>query len=323
PGAAFTTHEGLMKAPGTLVTAAALHREKRAHAMLGVDLTSNGWAATAAARALGLPVANLAIGSDVMWRPRQDPRLQRRLRWVARRSDLLLGVSEQLCARLRALVGDAAPIERVYVGRDCVSPMQPAQLRALRAAHGIDADALVVVYGGRLTTEKGMGELLQITPPLLARHPRLHLVCLGDGPLRPALQALSADRVHCPGWVDPAAFDAWLAASDLLVFPSRSEGLPQTVLEAMDRGLAVVATDVGGIPEAVVDGETGALVPPADAAALSAALEPFLRDAKLRARAGAAGKRRAATVFDPDANARHMAELLRGMITAHATRRLA
>jgi glycosyltransferase involved in cell wall biosynthesis len=88
-----------------------------------------------------------------------------------------------------------------------------------------------------------------------------------------------------------------LAAADIFVLSSRSEGMPMTVLEAMAAGLPVVASAVGGVPEAVGDGETGTLVPPGDPDALGRALAVLVADAELRDRLGAAGRRRAEREF--------------------------
>jgi glycosyltransferase involved in cell wall biosynthesis/uncharacterized membrane protein len=123
---------------------------------------------------------------------------------------------------------------------------------------------------------------------------------VGEGPDRAAVAAdvrrRLAGRVELLG----ARRDVpeLLAAADLFVLSSRSEGLPISVLEAMAAGLPVVATNVGGVSELVVDGETGFLVPPADPRALAEALERLLRDPELRHRFGAAARRRAKRRFD-------------------------
>jgi glycosyltransferase involved in cell wall biosynthesis len=91
---------------------------------------------------------------------------------------------------------------------------------------------------------------------------------------------------------------ALLAAADIFALSSTSEGLPMTLLEAMAAGLPVVASAVGDVPEAVANGETGLLVPPADPDALAHSLRTVLADASLRRRLGAAGRERALALFD-------------------------
>ncbi len=88
--------------------------------------------------------------------------------------------------------------------------------------------------------------------------------------------------------------------ADLFVLPSHAEGLPMTVLEAMGAGLPVVSTRVGGIPEAVVDGETGILLEPGDVVCLAAALRTLAEDPGLRARMGVAGRDRVREKFSTD-----------------------
>ena len=101
-----------------------------------------------------------------------------------------------------------------------------------------------------------------------------------------------------------------LDASDVLVHPSEADAFPTALIEAMAASVPVVATAVGGIPEIVVDGETGVLVPgPATAAQLTAALEPLVTDAELRARMGAAGRARYEREFTVETWARRTREL--------------
>ncbi len=127
---------------------------------------------------------------------------------------------------------------------------------------------------------------------------------VGEGPQRPFLTGIPS--VELAGERDDVP-DV-LARADVFVLSSRSEGMPISVLEAMAAGLPVVATAVGGVPEIVVDGETGLLVPAGDADALADALRRLLADAALRRRQGAAGRRRAELLFDvPRFRAAHLA----------------
>lgn len=151
---------------------------------------------------------------------------------------------------------------------------------------------LLIGAVGSLTREKGFDVLLDSFSRLAGNRPDVHLCLLGDGPLRQSLEAQAgalgvADRVCLPGHVTDVR--PWLSAFELMVVPSRSEGLPMVVLEAMASGRAVVATRVGGIPEVVQDGCTGLLVPPENAAALAAAMGDSLGDAARRRGWGQAG----------------------------------
>jgi glycosyltransferase involved in cell wall biosynthesis len=155
-----------------------------------------------------------------------------------------------------------------------------------------------IVAIGRLAFPKDFVTLLAA----LARVDSDHRVSLvGDGPgaaeVAAAVEARGlSDRVELLG--AQRNVTELLARSDVFVLSSRSEGFPVSILEAMAAGLPVVATDVGGIAEAVVDGETGILVPAADPRALAGAIERLLADVELRRHLGAAGRARALRLFD-------------------------
>ena len=160
-----------------------------------------------------------------------------------------------------------------------------------------------VVAVGQLEAVKGHRFLIEAWPTVRRAHPDACLVLVGEGSARGALgeQARSlgvANSVDFAGFRSPA--DAFIAGGDVLVQPSLTEGLPNAVLEAMVAGRPVIASRVGGVPELVVDGETGLLVPPADPDALARAIIALLDDPDLRARLGAAGARRARTMFSLD-----------------------
>jgi glycosyltransferase involved in cell wall biosynthesis len=145
---------------------------------------------------------------------------------------------------------------------------------------------------GRLDRQKGFDVLLRALTEL----PGTGLVLVGDGPERDPLQRLAAElglagRVEFQGWHENARRQ--LGGFDVFVLPSRFEGFPLAIVEAMLARVPVVATTVGSVPESVLDGVTGRLVAPEDPHALSFALRQLLADAGLRARMGAAGREHA------------------------------
>jgi glycosyltransferase involved in cell wall biosynthesis len=151
----------------------------------------------------------------------------------------------------------------------------------------VDPPRLVCL--GRLHEEKGFDVALAAADRLAARWPRLEVVLGGEGPARADLEAIAAQgrlagRVSFPGWVDPDAVHALLASATVVLMPSIHEGFGLVALEAALAARPVVASRVEGIPEVVVDGETGLLVPPGDPDALAAAIERLLADPE-RARA--------------------------------------
>lgn len=146
----------------------------------------------------------------------------------------------------------------------------------------------------RLGPAKGSEVLVRAFASIRGRHPGAVLVLAGDGDPR-AVRALAAalgvaESVHLPGWVDPQARDALLAGGTLFTLPSRTEGLPMGMLEAMAHGLPVVMTPVGGVPDVVRPGEAGLLVPVDDAPALAAALDEVLSDPERATAMGRAGR---------------------------------
>jgi len=157
-----------------------------------------------------------------------------------------------------------------------------------------------VVFTGRLIEAKGLLELLEAWPLLLHEVPDAHLVLVGSGPLegeirrRAALPSL-AGRVHLTGEVPDVR--PYLRAASAFAFPSWAEGLPNSLLEAMAMGLPCVATDIGPIADAVLNGEEGLLVPVRSPQGLAAALVRILTQPDLAARLGRAARKRAEVDF--------------------------
>lgn len=152
----------------------------------------------------------------------------------------------------------------------------------------------------RLIPRKGIHNLLDTLAGLSDLD--VHLTLIGAGPSEPALKALAeslgiSHLVSFAGYCTPEEIDAHYSQSDIFVLPTHSDAFANVILEAMSAGLPVVASDVGGVAEAVVDGETGILVRPRRTDDLAQAIRELAEDAELRMRLGAAGTKRAREVF--------------------------
>lgn len=174
--------------------------------------------------------------------------------------------------------------------------IDPADLPPRRPVDNAPTTTRMICVG-RLSPEKGHAGLLEAMAQLAPERPSLHLVIVGDGPEEAALKAQAAalglsDAVTFTGRLDEAATLAAIADSDMLVLPSFMEGLPIVLMEAMALGVPVVATRVAGIPELVIDHETGLLFDPANWTALAAAVARLADDPALGKQLAAKGKKR-------------------------------
>jgi glycosyltransferase involved in cell wall biosynthesis len=206
-----------------------------------------------------------------------DVELARRVPWLARRvlrsARLVIAASNELAEAARAL--GAREVRVIPSGVE------------LPAHVGEEALPAEILYAGRLSAEKGVLELVEGASGL-------NLVVAGDGPLRRRVP-------QARGFVPHAELQSLYARAAVVTCPSRREGFGVACLEAMAHARPVVATNVGGLRDLVVDGETGILVPPRDPPALRAAFERLLADRALRQRLGAAGRERARSHFSWDA----------------------
>lgn len=191
------------------------------------------------------------------------------------------------------VIPNGVPIERFARG---------AGREAARGRWGIPADALVVGTLGRLSAEKNLELFLRMASRVASNDPgmRTRFLVVGDGPVRSELGALST-RLELDGRVlfagEQADVPAAMAAMDLFVLTSDTEGMPNAVMEAMASSLPVVATRVGGTPELVEDGLTGRLVPRGDLETLCERVVSLLEDAATRGRMGEAGREKMAREY--------------------------
>jgi glycosyltransferase involved in cell wall biosynthesis len=253
-----------------------------------VDVIHANWAICGALAGLLQPLHRRPIvvtlrGDDVTVAARSG--LHRRLlRLAVTRAAAVVCVAETMAQHLRAAMPDAAAKVRVVLnGVDAAFQAEPP------------APPLRSVFVGSLIPRKGVDLLLQAFARLGEPAGLLRLV--GDGPERERLEALAQnlgvrDRLEFIGQVAPEQVAGHLAASQVFVLPSHSEGRPNVLLEAMAGGTAVVATRIAGVVDTLADGEQGWLCEPGDVDSLSAALGDALQRPEERRRRAAAARRR-------------------------------
>ena len=202
----------------------------------------------------------------------------------------------------------AVPQEHVTVLYNGV-PRPPA------AAAAVGREGCEILFLGMVWREKGIDELLTaLSLPMLSRA-AWHMTVAGIGHIaefRDQARGLGiGGRVDFVGWTDENTTRRLLEHADILVLPSHFECFPMAVIEAMAHGLAVVVTPVGAVPEAIVDGETGVLVPVCDSVRLAEAIRRLLDDPALRRRLGANARARFCEAFDLDIFERRIRDMYR------------
>jgi glycosyltransferase involved in cell wall biosynthesis len=217
-------------------------------------------------------------------------------RAFARPARRLIAISDAVREFLARAGHDPRKLTTIHYGLDELpaAPSSPTPAEA-----GIPDDAPLALAVGRLIEQKDHATLLRAFARVREQQPEARLAILGAGPLEVETRALAAslgihDAVTLPGRTD---IRDWLLRADVFVHTSRWEGFGIVLLEAMLAGLPVVATRVSAVPEVVVDGVTGALVPAGDVEGVARELGTLLADRERARRIGEAGRERARTEF--------------------------
>ncbi len=192
-------------------------------------------------------------------------------------------------------------IRVIYNGIDAHKYDVNFDIKEYKRMLNLQHDIPTVAFIGRLVKLKGVNYFLEAAASILRNGKRVQFVVVGDGPLKERLIKQAANlsisqHVHFIGFRKD--IPQILSVIDILVVPSLFEGLPLTILEAMHAGKTIIATRVGGIPEAIKDGETGILVSPRDYHALTKGLLELLNDPEKRKEMGKKGKQRALQHFN-------------------------
>ncbi len=180
-------------------------------------------------------------------------------------------------------------------------PIPQEERSKLKKKLGIPEHSAVVGTAGRLVPVKGPGFLIQAVGQVISEHPDTYLVFAGDGPLRKNLEKDAVDmglakNIIFTGWRDDMA--RILSVFDIFCLPSLNEGMGRVLVEAMALGKPVVASDVGGIPDLIIPGKNGFLVPPRNPGELAQQILFLIKNREEREKLGRAGKKMASTYSD-------------------------
>ena len=252
----------------------------------------------------GLPYSFTIHGPDIFFEPHHW-----RIDEKAARARFVACISEFCRSQLMCFAGQAH-WDRFHIIHCGVDPDRYAP-----APH----QGQHLLFVGRLAAVKGVPILLEAVAQLRPRFPALRLTLIGDGPDRAALEAQAAhlgltDITDFLGYRSQDEVAQMLATTDVFTLPSFAEGVPVVLMEALASGVPVVTTQIAGVPELVVQGGNGRLVPPGDGAALQKEIAALLNDPAARQSLGAAGRDRVRQEF----NIHNEAARLSTLFTAYA-----
>lgn len=268
-------------AAAALPPALEMHRRDAFNVVVGYGFGIPPLVSRLVADELGLRCVCWAIGSDVHTVPFRSNENMLNLRRNVRRCDLVLTEAEDLRNRILRICPKARNIHTYYKGIELEALRSSPDKLALRRELGLRPDRTYMLSAGSADAGKGVHEFYQALRSLSADKPDLSGVWVGGGGdgdaiVRQARADGLGDRLTVTGVVERNVVLAYMQATDVMAFPSHAEGLPNVVMEALAAGLPTVATDVGGTNEVLVDGVTGLLVPPRDAASLKTAVRRLL-----------------------------------------------
>jgi len=215
----------------------------------------------------------------------------------------VIAISEAIRDLLVRQGVDPAKIRRISSALDPGPFQGPCEKEAFRRDFGLSPGDVVVGMAAQFIPRKGHEVLLHAIPHILKQHPAARFLLFGQGPLRESISgkveaAHLQDSVLLPGFRND--LPRILPCLDLLVHPASMEGMGVILLQAGAAGIPVVATAVGGIPEVVVHGQTGLLVPPGDPLRLASAVASLLSDTQGRLSMGEAARERVRSEFSVD-----------------------
>jgi glycosyltransferase involved in cell wall biosynthesis len=301
-------HKGFFN-PGTLFTLINLFRSEKPDIVHTYLFTADCYGRLAA-KIAGIKVIICAIRADDIWKKWHHILTDKIL---AKFTNVITVNAEGLKRYLTEVEKiDATKLRTIYNGIDLKRFNNKPAIVEYRSSLGIQLDELVVGMVGRMSEQKNYKTLLEAAKVVVRQVLNVRFILVGDGPERKALELRVAgcelkDKVIFVGHRKDA--DSLMRVFDVGVLSSHYEGCPNVILEYMACSKPVVASDVGGCKELVVEGETGFIVSSADPGAMADRLLRLLKDEPLRMRMGAAGRKRAEENFISEKMARNTEQL--------------
>jgi glycosyltransferase involved in cell wall biosynthesis len=291
-------------------------RTFRPDVVLGSWAYPDGWAAVKLARRAGIPVAIKVLGSDLATFGQTIHACPRERRTIEalKAADAVITVSRHLRDKAVALGTLPERTRLVYNGVDH-GAFSTGPRHAARTRIGLSGERPMILFVGNLVPVKGLDVLVHALARLRRLGVEFDCRCIGEGPLLSSLQTLAAkqgiaDRMLFIGPRPQAELPDWYRAAHVVVLPSRSEGVPNVLLEAAACGTPYVASSVGGVPEIA---PPGSMVPPNDPDALAERLGAMLKGGALVTAVGTPS----CTWED---SARGIADVLKGIVQDHNSR---
>lgn len=280
-----------------------------------------GTAVAMVAKLFRIPYVVFAHGMDIRL-PRQHQRKKMAMMQVLRGARFIVANSEYTKSELIKLGLPANRIRVITPGCDKPRPVDAATVQKIRDKYGLTSQTFVLLTVARLEERKGIDTVMKALAHLTSDFPNIKYLIVGTGPDEPRLRQMTKDyalndRVFFAGAVSDDELPAYYAAASLFVMPARQldngdvEGFGIVYLEANTYGLAVIGGRSGGVPEAIVNNQTGWLVDPNTSEELIQVLRQKLGNADLRTQVGAAGRERALASFAWPDRSRALAELIR------------
>jgi len=246
-----------------------------------------------------------------------------------KRSDAVVCISNEIHNELMTVGTSPRAIYRIPNAVDAkkFKPFDEGSRERWRRQRHIAADAPVVMFSGRLVERKGLDNLIDAWTEVHGAFPEAHLFILGSGTLQPdsvegrireRIRSTGMRHIHLEG--QTATPEKYLGVADVFVFPSRREGFPNALLEAMASGLAIVATRIGGVTDLVQDSRTGLLYDVNDASQLAEKMKILLGNRNLRVEIGRRARRHVLCHYDFESIASKYMQLYRSICRSKTRR---